>query len=283
MAKPDIDPAIGMLLSELKQLRSEEEREGNVDAAAHRALVLASMLFDIVAGWARDHVIGRTVQGIPSRPYTPGTRRERELGDDGPWDDPGLQKIGSDYEFDDPSINKRLIIELLRPTHRVLGHKLSYELSQAFEGLLFGQQYQLVKPEPVRLTRPGHELWHLRFKAICHVHFLMGTGLKKGEAQEKVADAYRLNDSPSVSGRETLTKWEQRLTDRFDAAVIKDALEGAFNRGTWFKAWSESSTLGDFELDEFADLSKRFGPEALSRDGESFANLSPGSSKAREP
>ena len=283
MAKPDVSPTIGMLLSELKQLRSEEEREGNVDAAAHRALVLASMLFDIVAGWARDHVIGRTVQGIPSRPYTPGTRRERELGDDGPWDDPGLQKIGSDYEFDDPSINKRLIIELLRPTHRVLGHKLSYELSQAFEGLLFGQQYQLVKPEPVRLTRPGHELWHLRFKAICHVHFLIGTGFRKGKAQEKVADAYRLNDSPSVSGRETLTKWEQRLTDRFDAAVIKDALEGAFNRGTWFKAWSESSTLGDFELDEFADLSKRFGPEALSRDGESFANLSPGSSKAREP
>ena len=283
MAKPDVSPTIGMLLSELKQLRSEEKREDNVDAAAHRALVLASMLFNIVAGWARDHVIGRTVQGIPSRPYAPSTRRKRELGDDRPWDDPGLQKIGSDYEFDDPSINKRLIIELLRPIHRVLGHKLSYELSQAFEGLLFGQQYQLVKPEPVRLTRPGHELWHLRFKAICHVHFLMGTGLKKGEAQEKVADAYRLNDSPSVSGRETLTKWEQRLTDRFDAAVIKDALEGAFNRGTWFKAWSESSTLGDFELDEFADLSRRFGPEAFSRDGESFANLSPGPSKAREP
>ena len=74
MAKPDVSPAIGMLLSELKQLRSEEEREGNVDAAAHSALVLASMLFNVVAGWARDHVIGRTVQGIPSRP-TPITPR----------------------------------------------------------------------------------------------------------------------------------------------------------------------------------------------------------------
>ena len=282
MAKPDVSPTIGMLLSELKQLRSEEEREGNVDAAAHSALVLASMLFNVVAGWARDHVIGRTVQGIPSRPYAPGTRRERELGDDRPWDDPGLQKIGSEYKFDDPSINKRLIIELLRPANRVLGYKLSYEISRAFEGLLFGQQYQLVKPEPVRLKGPGHELWHLRLEAICYVHFLMGTGLKKGEAQEKVADAYRLNDSPTASGIERLTKWEQRLIDRFDAFVVKDALEGALNGGTWFKSWSEASTLGNVELEMLADFSRRFGPEALARDGESFANLFPGPSRARK-
>ena len=281
MHKSNIDPVVGRFLSELKRLRNAEERGSNVDAAAHKALVLASMLFNVLAGWARDHVIGRTVQGIQSAPYAPGTRRERELGDDRPWDDPGLQNIGSDYEFDDPLINKRLIIELLHPTARILGNKLSYELSQAFEGLLFGQQYELVKPEPVRFKGPAHELWHLRFKAVCHVHFLVGTGHKKGEAQGKVADAYRLNDSPAVSGRETLTKWERRLTDLFDTFLVKDTLEGAFNHGTWFKALSEQSKLDNAELDYFADLSGLRGPEALARDGQHFASLSPNLSKVR--
>lgn len=281
MPRSNIDPIVERFLSELKRLRNAEERGSNVDAAAHDTLVLASMLFDILARWARDHVIGRTVQGIQSAPYAPGTRRERELGDDRPWDDPGLQNIGSDYEFDDPLINKRLIIELLRATGEILGHKLSSELSQAFEGLLFGQQYELVKPEPVRFKGAGHELWHLRFKAVRHVHFLVGTGLKKGVAQGKVADAYRLNDSPAVSGRETLTKWERRLTNLFDTFLVKDTLEGAFNNGTWFKAWSERSELDDVELDKFADLSRRCGPEALARDGQHFASLSPNLSKVR--
>ena len=107
--------------------------------------------------------------------------------------------------------------------------------------------------------------------------------LEKGKAQEKVADAYGLNESPTVSGRERLTKWEQRLTDRFEAFVVTDALAGALNRGTWFKAWSEASTLDDAERDHFDDLSRRFGPEALARDGQHFANLFAGHSKAREP
>ena len=226
-------------------------------------------------------MIGRTVQGIPPRVYDPGTSRERELGDDRPWDDPGLQMTGSDYEFDDPLINKKLIIELLRSMHSVLGHQLTYQLSQAFEGLLFGQQYELVKPEPVRLKGAGHELWHLRFKAIQYVHFLMGTDLKKGVSQDKVADAYGMNESPAVPGRETLTKWEQRLTDMFDDAVVKDSLEGAFNIGGWFKAWSERSDLNDVELVIFTDFSERFGPEALARDGQHFANFSLNLSKAR--
>ena len=272
-----------LIISRLNSLRDPEQRGVHTDAAAHEALTLASMLFDALAGWARDHVIGRTVRGIQSAPYAPGTKRERELGDDRPWDDPGLQNIGSDYEFDDHLINKKLIIELLHKGDSILGHKLTHEVSRAFDGLLFGQQYELVKPEPVRFKGAAHELWYLRFEAVRHVHFLMGTGLKKGQAQGKVADAYRLNDSPAVSGRETLVKWERRLASMFDTHVIKDSLEGAFNNGGWFKAWSERSELNDAEHQDFAALSRRRGPEALARDGQRFASLSPKLSKVPSP
>ena len=276
---PKGDALLNLVVPRLKRLRDPELRGAHIDAAAHEALTLASMLFDALAGWARDHVIGRTVQGIQSAPYAPGTMRELKLGDDRPWDNPELQNIGSDYEFDDHLINKKLIIELLNQGDSVLGHKLTNEVAHAFDGLLFGQQYELVKPELVRFKGAAHELWYLRFAAVRHVHYLMGTGLKKGKAQGKVADAYGLNDTPTVSGRETLVKWERRLASLFDAHVIKDSLEGAFNNGGWHKAWSERSELDEYERQEFAELSRQHGPEALAWDGQRFASLSPNLSK----
>jgi hypothetical protein len=67
----------------------------------------------------------------------------------------------------------------------------------------------------------------------------------------------------------------------FDDSLVKDSLEGAFNSGGWFQAWSERSDLNDVELESFAYFSERFGTEALARDGQRFAGLSPNLSKAQ--
>ena len=131
---PNVDALLGRVVPRLKHLRDPEQRGDLTDAAASEALTLASMLFNALAGWARDHVIGRAINGISAAPYQSGTVRERNLGDDRPWDNPNLEQVGASYEFNDSRANKKLIIELLDPMDRALGTRLSSELIQAFEG-----------------------------------------------------------------------------------------------------------------------------------------------------
>lgn len=273
--QPKGDALLNRVIPRLKRLRDPEQRGAHIDAAAHEALTLASMLFDALAGWARDHVIGRTVQGIQSAPYAPGTKRERELGDDRPWDDRDLQRLGSEYEFDDPIINKKIIVELTKATSTVLGRQLSFQLSEAFEGLLFGQQYELVRPCKSGMKGPAHELWHLRLKACRQVEFFRGSGSSKEEALELVGDAYGLNQSEQNAGQERLIKWEQRLLEHFDEFLVTDALETAFNLGTWYGHYKNSSDLDEFELEHFKELKDQYGEAALARDGRKFMESSP--------
>lgn len=273
--QPKGDALLNRVIPRLKRLRDPEQRGAHIDAAAHEALTLASMLFDALAGWARDHVIGRKVQGIPSAPYASGTKRERELGDDRPWDDCDLQRLGSEYKFDDPTLNKKIIVELTEATSRVLGQQLSFQLAEAFEGLLFGQQYELVRPCKSGMKGPSHELWNLRLKACQLVEFLRGTGCNKEKALELVADAYGLNHSERSAGPERLIKWEQRLVEHFDKFLVTDALETAFNLGTWYGHYKHSSELDEFEQEHFKELKDRYGEAALARDGRKFMESSP--------
>ena len=227
---PNIDALVDQRVLLLKHLRDPKQRGDLTDAAAGEALAHASVLFDALVGWARDHVIGRTVQGIQSAPYAPGTKRERELGEERPWDDRDLQRAGSEYEFDDPTINKKIIVELTRGASSMLGEQLSSQLSDAFDGLLFGQQYELVRPRKSGLMGPARELWHLRLKACQQVEFY---------AAPVAARKLLLNAFPTHMGsicrkirrRERLIKWEQRLTKHFDDFLVTDALETAFTRG----------------------------------------------------
>jgi len=135
------------LLTELWRLRSETHSAGSIlkDASAVQALKLASTLFDFLAGWARDHVIGRELRGIPSAPYARGTERERSLGSERPWDDPELEHLGSHYDFADDHANQRILIELVHRCAPVLGG-LSRQLMDAFAELQSGGNHGLVSP-----------------------------------------------------------------------------------------------------------------------------------------
>ncbi len=272
---PNVDGLLNQVIPRLKHLRDPEQRGDHTDAAASEALTLASMLFDALAGWARDHVIGRSIEGIPRVSYAPGTKRERELGEERPWDDLGLQRLGSKYEFDDPTINKQVVVELTSGAWRVLGRQLSFQLSEAFEGLLFGQQYELVRPCKSSLKGPAHELWHLRFKACQQVEFLLGGGCDKDKALERVSDAYGLNRSKRVAGAERLIKWKQRLEKHFDELLVSDALESASNLGGRYSHLQNKADLDLFEQEELEYLTDWYGEAALTRDGRKFMENSP--------
>ena len=272
---PSVDAFVGQVVLRLKHLRDPEQRGDRTDAAASEALTLASMLFNALAGWARDHVIGRTIKGIPRVAYAPGTKRERELGEERPWDDLGLQALGSKYNFDDRTINKKIVVELISGASRVLGHQLSSQLSEAFEGMLFGQQYELVHPCKPRLKGPAHELWHLRFKACRYVAFLRGMGCSKENALEQVSEAFGLNESERSAGPERLLKWEQRLRKHFDEFLLSDAVESAFNLGGWYRHLKNRTDLDPFEKDELKSLKNRYGKSAMKSAGREFRKKSP--------
>ena len=272
---PNVDALLGRVVPRLKHLRDPEQRGDRTDAAASEALTLASMLFNALAGWARDHVIGRTIEGIPRVPYAPGIKREQELGEERPWDDLRLQDLGAKYEFDKPTINKKIVVELTSDAWRVLGRQLSFELSEAFEGLLFGQQYELVQPRKSGLKGPAHELWYLRLKAYQYVEFLRGTGCKKEKALEIVCDAYGLNESERCGGRGRLLKWGPRLKRHFDEYLLSDALDSACKRGRSYRHLKDKADLDPFEREELQSLKERFGTDALTRDGRKFFENSP--------
>ena len=72
-----------------------------------------------------------------------------------------------------------------------------------------------------------------------------------------------------------MIKWEQRLVEHFDSFLVTDALETAFNLGTWYGHYKKSSDLNEFELEQFKELKDRYGEAALARDGRQFMESSP--------
>ena len=195
------------------------------DADAHEALWLASMVFVQLAGWARDHVVGRELKGIPKVAYAKDTKRERELGPVRPWDDEALEKLGAAYRFDDPVANQRIVAALAFELQEMLGG-LSFLISDAFQALEKGEVKPLLEPARDYLKGPAHSLWELRFRAVRFVEFRRGLGLLKYQAQDAVATAYDLGDEYSRGGRRTLDGWRERLPQHFDPFQIRDFARG---------------------------------------------------------
>jgi hypothetical protein len=242
----------------------------NKDAHAFKALIMASRLFNFLAGWARDHVVGRIAKGLPSVRYAPGIPREVALGPERPWDDPELEQIGTNYDFADPDINKRIVRELAEILRYTLGTNLATQLRESFDALLFGQQTELVRPCRKGLKGPAVQMWTLRFRAAEHVAFRRGRGLSKGEAQNRVAQNYGLDEKPSMPGQDILSKWQQRLPQHFDRFLIEDALSAAWNAGTWYESLSKRTDRDSFDEVHLELLEQTYGDAALAADGRRY-------------
>lgn len=245
------------------------------DAHAHEALQLASRLFDFLAGWARDHLVGRALNSIPSAPYAPGTQREQELGDDRPWDDVDIEPQGAAYDYSDPEINQRIVAEFTYAASRVFGWRLASELSEAFRALSFGETTDLVRPRKSHLKGRAYTLWQLRLKAVQLTAFRHGTGMTKHEAQTVVATAFDLGRPPDVDGWKTVERWQTRLPERLDPHMVQDAIRTSYVGGEWYVELSKRSGLDDSDRDFLQYLENQFGDEALKEAGCEFRRLQP--------
>jgi hypothetical protein len=87
-----------------------------------------------------------------------------------------------------------------------------FELQSALFALNYGQQEPLVRPEPTRRQGNPVQLLLLKLRALQHVNFHMGKGLKKYRAQQLVAGEL----GQSV---ETLRSWEKLLLADDDLAM----------------------------------------------------------------
>ena len=72
-----------------------------------------------------------------------------------------------------------------------------------------------------------------------------------------------------------MIKWEQRLVEHFDSFLVTDALETAFNKGTWYHHYVNTADLSEIKKMLFEGLKDRFGEAALARDGRQFMESSP--------
>ena len=268
------------LVRELFQLISETDSAQcdvvrHKDSRAHEALVLGSLLFDFLAGWARDHLVGRVVNGIPGVFYAPGTKREQSLGEDRPWDDPALEAQGAAYDFSDASLNQKIVTEFVRSSSQLFAHDLAFRLGEAFEALTFGQVTDLVRPAKRHLKGAGYQLWLLRLEAAKHAAFRHGTGLRKEDALMRVADAYQIGNPPDVEGWKTVERWEARLPQMLDPFMVHDYITMAYQHGQWHAHLSKQSKLDPQDQEFLDDLDGKYGQEALDTAGSRFRRIQP--------
>jgi hypothetical protein len=96
-------------------------------------------------------------------------------------------------------------------------------LQEALRALNFGQIIEPLVPTAARRRAEFFETLSWKKAAICHVNYLVGSGVKKHVALERVARA--LNQSP-----ETLRTWEKFLLsdEEFEANAYAARLAGEF-------------------------------------------------------
>ena len=240
------------------------------DAKAHESLVLASMLFEQLAGWARNHVVGRVLAGVSAASYVKGTPTEKTLGSDRPWDNPKLEQLGAAHDFIDAATNQRILAALMPEIRHVLDFRLAFQLSTAFQALQFGEVMPLTTPATSYFKGQGYALWQLRLKALQHVEFQRGTGLKKYEAQDVVAEAYGLGDKTSLGGRKTLDQWKRRIPSLFAPFMVNDALNFARSYGVQYAQLKGEKPLNEFDSEHLELIEGLYGRRALNRDGKLF-------------
>lgn len=245
------------------------------DADAHEALKLGSRLFNFLAGWARDHLVGRTINEIPSAPSALGTSREQALRHERPWDDPDLEAQGAAYDFGNPELNQRIMAEFAHETSRLFGARLGWDLSEAFRALSFGEVADLVRPVKSRLKGRAYRLWLLRLNAVQLAAFRHGTGRTKQQAQIEVAAAYHLGNPPDVDGWKTVEKWQSEVPKRLDPHMFLDAIQAAYVHGQWRAELSRRSSLDDGDQEFLQSLNERYGDDALQSAGSQFRQLQP--------
>jgi hypothetical protein len=207
--------------------------EGKLEAA-RQAISIWWYLWGNLLLWAQSHLAGYEM--LTAHPEL-RERLEKRLGTEVTVDSHAVEYVGVYFSWnhvDDSDPMLAAIHEVmgeefeitmsdppLRPIIRELLDSRSanssfwrFPLQHALFALELGEVDDLVKPSETRRQGSPVALYHWKLMALSHVRFLMGKGLKKYKALEKVGKAV----AQSV---ETLRSWEKayRFDDDFVMAL----------------------------------------------------------------
>jgi hypothetical protein len=205
------DPMVRELLSRLDHLerQTNPQREGSEndkDAAAHKAMNLASELAAYVAGWAVSHKIGLAAEGhgnIPDLIPSARTAPYNELREN--VDSHRHEAAGRQPVIFASAVKRRALANLLRFNLGGLDESLRGALAEALEALDYGETLELLKPEKDGSKRQLREL-KLQLWGLCCVEYMHTMGRKKYELLKCAADAFGVSEN-------TMRNWEYRLRE----------------------------------------------------------------------
>jgi hypothetical protein len=197
------------------------------DEKAREAIVLAGKLIGPLIQWAINHEAGQIRRRIgPSVPLRPhrlenpqkygGRTRERNLAANSHTN----ERLGAAYRIANPKLDRRIVAAVLGLISSGMNFRPGRALSGALEALEQGEVSAMLEPRTTGRASGAFTTDRLKLGALAHVYFRWGTGRRKGQAIDEVAEALGTSDY-------TIKQWEKRLPDTVDRDYIDEHLKHA--------------------------------------------------------
>jgi hypothetical protein len=195
-----------------------ESEKGKLEAA-RQAISIWWHLWGELLLWAQSHLAGYEM--LKERPEL-RQRLEKRLGEELTVDLRAIEYVGVYFSWKDVDDGDPMLAAIhdvmaefgitmtdppLRPIIRELLVSRSensafwrFPLQHALFALELGEVDDLVKPSEIRRQGSPVALYHWKLRALSHVRFLMGKGLKKYRALENVAQSpgAKRGDAPQL-------------------------------------------------------------------------------------
>lgn len=218
----------------------EETRPENGDLSsaeknrkAIKAISLGLIIFGSACRWPLRHFVGAEL-----------LKHETQFSDESALDDHTYEIAGHQFwsEKSAPIVDVRRVLAMLMGLlFQMFPRSVESDVPDALRALNFGETRPAVTPEKTGRHGPAFSLDSLRFRAVEHVAYLNGTGLKKEAAQHLVALKFGVDEG-------TVKGWAKRLPDTFISKSLLDKrLDFAKQMGR------RSSRLGTSSTTDSAD------------------------------
>jgi hypothetical protein len=173
------------------------------DAAAGAAIATATQLYQCSAGWAVNHKIGRALTSEAAE--SPDSHAHEETGaaeysfPNGGWPERRAETAQLDR-----AVMRAVLNVGFGFTQPILPVSLAREIIEALRALDFGETYPIFAPTNTGKHGLPFTLAGFRLTAVEYMHFLLGTGITRSNAETRAGGIFGVAAA-------TIKSWERRL------------------------------------------------------------------------
>lgn len=236
------------------------------DQKSRLALLAAEDLVKRLAGWAIDHQIGLVVNGLPGGAAVPVDGKQTDTQRQA--DDHRHEDTASEYDFADPTVNRRILAALLTHGPGPFPISIIIEATDALIALDMGETRPFVRPtRGVGKESQAYTKWILRYWAVMHVEFLRGMNYKREDALSRVANAYGV-------GIRTIETWVSEIPKKLKGIrPVREMKSYARQVGKNAHEIMFSSGPADRNERIIERIMSKWGDDALTRRGNEFRQV----------